>query len=77
MKVFLVCLLACVITTAVGVLVLSLVYVQNTAFMRAAGVEDNGASSPKPDEKTVDVKFQFLNHLGNSKVNCSTCAIIF
>nr|XP_009943497.1 PREDICTED: dynactin-associated protein [Opisthocomus hoazin] len=68
MKVFLVCLLACVITTAVGVLVLSLVYVQNTAFMRAVGVEDNGASSPKPDEKSVDVKFQFLNHLGNSKV---------
>ncbi|XP_072717136.1 dynactin-associated protein isoform X2 [Ciconia boyciana] len=67
MKVFLVCLLACVITTAIGVLVLSLVYVKNTAFMKDTGVTDNGASSPKPDEKSVDMKFQFLNHLGKSK----------
>ncbi|XP_075345227.1 dynactin-associated protein isoform X2 [Mycteria americana] len=67
MKVFLVCLLACVITTAIGVLVLSLVYVKNTAFMKDTGIKDNGASSPKPDEKSVDMKFQFLNHLGKSK----------
>ncbi|XP_042660631.1 uncharacterized protein LOC104357113 isoform X2 [Tyto alba] len=69
MKVFLVCLLACVITTAIGVLVLSLVYVNNTAFIKEVGVQDEAASSPKPGDKSVDIKFQFLNHLGKSKVH--------
>ncbi|XP_074667236.1 uncharacterized protein LOC141918135 [Strix aluco] len=69
MKVFLVCLLACVITTAIGVLALSLVYVKNPAFVKETGVTDDGTSSPKPAEKSVDVKFQFLNHLGKSKVH--------
>ncbi|XP_010581384.1 PREDICTED: dynactin-associated protein [Haliaeetus leucocephalus] len=68
MKVFLVCLLACIITTTIGVLALSLVYVKNTAFMKETGVTDDGATSPKPDEKSVDIKYQFLNHLGKSKV---------
>lgn len=77
MKVFLVCLLACIITTTIGVLALSLVYVKNTAFMKEMGVTDDGATSPKPDEKSVDIKYQFLNHLGKSKVNCSSRAIIF
>lgn len=77
MKVFLVCLLACVITTAIGVLALSLVYVKHTPFTKETDVKDDGASSPKPDEKSVDIKFQFLNHLGKSKVNGSSCAIIF
>ncbi|XP_008939960.1 PREDICTED: uncharacterized protein LOC103774319, partial [Merops nubicus] len=69
MKVFLVCLLACIITTAVGVLVLSLVYVNTTAYVRDPGAPDNGESSPHPNENSVDVKFQFLNHLGKSKVH--------
>ncbi|KAM6391743.1 dynactin-associated protein [Rhynochetos jubatus] len=69
MKVFLVCLLACVITTAIGVLTLSLVYVNNIAIMKDTDVKDDGTSSSKPDEKRVDIKFQFLNHLGKSKVH--------
>ncbi|XP_027650323.1 uncharacterized protein LOC106112826 isoform X2 [Falco peregrinus] len=69
MKTFLVCLLACVITTAIGVLVLSLVYVNNPVFMKETDVKDDGASSPKPDEKNVDISFQFMNHLGKSKVH--------
>ncbi|XP_064902866.1 uncharacterized protein LOC135575285 [Columba livia] len=68
MKVFLVCLLACVITTAIGVLILSLVYVNNPPFVRDTDGGDKGASSSNPEEKSVDVKFQFLNHLGKSKV---------
>ncbi|XP_009321393.1 PREDICTED: dynactin-associated protein [Pygoscelis adeliae] len=68
MKVFLVCLLACVITTAIGVLALSLVYVKSTALMKETDIKDDGASFPKPDEKSVDFKFQFLNHLEKSKV---------
>ncbi|XP_009986828.1 PREDICTED: uncharacterized protein LOC104380917, partial [Tauraco erythrolophus] len=67
MKIFLVCLLACVITTAIGVLVLSLVYVNSTPFMREMDVKNDGTSSPKADEKSVDIRFQFLNHLGKSK----------
>ncbi|XP_010132776.1 PREDICTED: dynactin-associated protein, partial [Buceros rhinoceros silvestris] len=69
MKVFLVCLLACVITTAIGVLALSLVYVNNPAIVRETGVKDDSTSSPKPAEQSVDVKFQFLNRLGKSKVH--------
>lgn len=76
MKVFLVCLLACVITTAIGVLTLSLIYVKNTAFIKDTGAKDDGTTSPEPDETSVDIKYQFLNHLGKSKVNCSSCAII-
>ncbi|XP_014795285.1 PREDICTED: dynactin-associated protein [Calidris pugnax] len=69
MKVFLVCLLACVITTVIGVLVLSLVYVNHVPFIRETVVKDDGTSSPKPEEKDVDIKFQFLNHVTNSKVH--------
>lgn len=72
MKIFLVCLLACVITTAIGVLVLSLVYTTTTHIVKEVSVTDDGATSMKPEEKSVDVKFQFLNHLTKSKVNCST-----
>uniref|UniRef100_A0A8B9CW70 Cupin type-1 domain-containing protein n=1 Tax=Anser brachyrhynchus TaxID=132585 RepID=A0A8B9CW70_9AVES len=68
MKIFLVCLLACVITTAIGVLVLSLVYTSTTGIVKEVSMKDDGASSTKPDEKSVDVKFQFLNHLTKSKV---------
>lgn len=72
MKIFLVCLLACVITTAIGVLVLSLVYTTTTHIVKEVSVTDDGATSTKPEDKSVDVKFQFLNHLTKSKVNCST-----
>lgn len=72
MKIFLVCLLACVITTAIGVLVLSLVYTTTTHIVKEVSVTDDGATSMKPEDKNVDVKFQFLNHLTKSKVNCST-----
>lgn len=63
MSVFLVCLLACTITTAVGALILSLVYISSQPH-----------SEPKPQttlatlQKAVDPKFQFLNHLPKSKV---------
>lgn len=77
MKVFLVCLLACVITTTIGVLALSLVYVNNPAVVRETGVKDDGTSSPKPEEQSVDVRFQFLNRLGKSKVSGSASARIF
>ncbi|XP_074021608.1 uncharacterized protein [Numenius arquata] len=69
MKVFLVCLLACVITTVIGVLILSLVYVNHVPFIRETVIQDDGTSSPKPEEKDVDIKFQFLNHVGKSKVH--------
>ncbi|XP_010011712.1 PREDICTED: uncharacterized protein LOC104404876, partial [Nestor notabilis] len=58
MKVFLVCLLACVLTTAIGVLTLSLVYVSDSTYRREVAAA--GRSS--------DGKFQFLNHLRKSKV---------
>lgn len=64
MSVFLVCLLACTVTTAVGVLILSLVYINNV----------QPHSEPKPQttipiqQTAVDPKFQFLNHLPKSKV---------
>lgn len=76
MKVFLVCLLACVITTAIGVLILSLVYVNNPPFVRDTDGGDKGASSSNPEEKSVDVKFQFLNHLGKSKVKASLFCVL-
>lgn len=76
MKVFLVCLLACVITTAIGVLILSLVYVNNPPLVRDANARDDGASSTNPEEKSVDVKFQFLNHLGKSKVKASILCVL-
>lgn len=65
MSVFLVCLLACTVTTAVGVLVLSLVYINNS----------QPHLEPKPQgttipilQKDVDPKFHFLNRLTKSKV---------
>ncbi|KAM6230507.1 dynactin-associated protein [Porphyrio hochstetteri] len=69
MKVFLACLLACVITTAIGVLALSLVYVKNPALIQEETVgKGDGDSSPNAEEKPVDLKYQFLNHLKKSKV---------
>ncbi|XP_044513743.1 uncharacterized protein LOC123231537 [Gracilinanus agilis] len=75
MKIFLVCLLACIITTLIGVLILSLVYVSNFR-PRADSHFQPENDLPKPpetlpdskNENPVDFKFQFLNHLHKSKV---------
>ncbi|KAH1168712.1 hypothetical protein KIL84_013302 [Mauremys mutica] len=73
MNIFLVCLLACIISTIIGVLIISLVYIHNIGFMTELNIQKHEITSPKtpirmPDKKRVDVKFQFLNHLGKSKV---------
>ncbi|TFK08066.1 cyclic AMP-dependent transcription factor ATF-4 [Platysternon megacephalum] len=73
MNIFLVCLLACVITTIIGVLIISLVYINNIGFLTELNIQKHEITSPKTpiimsDKKRVDVKFQFLNHLGKSKV---------
>ncbi|KAM8962112.1 dynactin-associated protein [Pelodytes ibericus] len=67
LRIFLVCFLACLITTAIGVLILALVYVghfsgetnQNTM---APGMEAN------PPQDSINNRFNFLNHLSKSKV---------
>lgn len=65
MSVFLVCLLACTVTTAVGVLVLSLVYINNP--QPHLEPKPQGTTIPSL-QKDVDPKFQFLNRLTKSKV---------
>ncbi|KAF6302960.1 hypothetical protein mRhiFer1_008698 [Rhinolophus ferrumequinum] len=65
MSIFLVCLLACTVTTAVGVLILSLVYINNSQ----PHLEPKLQATTIPIlQKDVDPKFQFLNHLPKSKV---------
>ncbi|XP_013848323.1 uncharacterized protein LOC102160380 isoform X1 [Sus scrofa] len=72
MSIFLVCLLACTITTAVGVLILSLVYVNNS--QPHSNVHLQPETQPLQTatipimQKAIDPKFQFLNHLPKSKV---------
>ncbi|XP_027432303.1 uncharacterized protein LOC113912782 isoform X2 [Zalophus californianus] len=71
LSIFLVCLLACTITTAVGVLILSLVYVHNSQPHSHVhlGLEARPLQTTVPIvQKAVDPKFQFLNHLPKSKV---------
>uniref|UniRef100_UPI003D9C7BD4 uncharacterized protein LOC106780934 n=1 Tax=Equus caballus TaxID=9796 RepID=UPI003D9C7BD4 len=72
MSVFLVCLLACTITTAVGVLILSLVYINNSQPRSEVPLEPEAwplqATTIPIVQKAVDPKFQFLNHLPKSKV---------
>ncbi|XP_034498307.1 uncharacterized protein LOC117795975 [Ailuropoda melanoleuca] len=71
MSVFLVCLLACTVTTAVGVLIFSLVYVYNSQPHSQVhlGLEVRPLQTTVPVvQKAVDPKFQFLNHLPKSKV---------
>ncbi|XP_032070586.1 uncharacterized protein LOC116506786 [Thamnophis elegans] len=77
LHVFLVCLLACAITTVVGVLILSLVYASTTDFKRQqheVNLENHGSASRKIPitfayKSQVDLKFQFLHHLTKSKVH--------
>lgn len=72
MSIFLVCLLACTITTAVGVLILSLVYVNNS--QPHSNVHLQPETQPLQTatipimQKAIHPKFQFLNHLPKSKV---------
>ncbi|XP_032326335.1 uncharacterized protein LOC116660604 [Camelus ferus] len=70
MRIFLVCLLACTITTAVGVLILSLVYVNHSQPHSEVhlGLEALQTATIPVVQKAVDTKFQFLNHLPKSKV---------
>nr|XP_031548327.1 uncharacterized protein LOC116286089 [Vicugna pacos] len=70
MRIFLVCLLACTITTAVGVLILSLVYVNHSQPRSEVhlGLEALQTATIPVVQKAVDPKFQFLNHLPKSKV---------
>nr|XP_042706293.1 uncharacterized LOC101935274 isoform X2 [Chrysemys picta bellii] len=73
MNIFLVCLLACFISTIIGVLIISSVYIKNIGFLTQLNSQKHEITSPKTpitmsDKKRVDVKFQFLNHLGKSKV---------
>ncbi|XP_031297521.1 uncharacterized protein LOC116149725 [Camelus dromedarius] len=70
MRIFLVCLLACTITTAVGVLILSLVYVNHSQPRSEVhlGLEALQTATIPVVQKAVDTKFQFLNHLPKSKV---------
>lgn len=63
---FLLCLLACFITTAIGVLILSLVYISAQPHFEQ---EASAPHTAVPQiQKAIDPKFQFLNHLPKSKV---------
>ncbi|MEE6457875.1 hypothetical protein FKM82_000078 [Ascaphus truei] len=67
MRIFLVCFLACLITTAIGVLILSLVYVGH--FSPQSDQNPMGSSTEKtPSLSNIDSQFNFLNHLSQSKV---------
>ncbi|XP_042636177.1 uncharacterized protein LOC103192560 [Orycteropus afer afer] len=69
---FLVCLLACILTTAVAALIFSLVYVKNS--QPQSDIQFRPEARPQQTtvipimQKAVDPKFQFLNHLPKSKV---------
>ncbi|GAB1301847.1 Predicted gene, 36255 [Apodemus speciosus] len=65
-SIFLLCLLACFITTAVGVLTLSLVYLNSKPHLERETSPPHTMVSQV--QKAVDPKFQFLNHLPKSKV---------
>ena len=69
MSIFLVCLLACTITTVIGVLIVSLIYVNNPQPHSEPGAQSLQTAIPMVP-KAVDPKFQFLNHLSKSKVCC-------
>ncbi|XP_053154454.1 uncharacterized protein LOC128345875 isoform X2 [Hemicordylus capensis] len=69
-NVFLVCLLACALTTVMGVLILSAIYASNTGFkaepkrevsIKKREVVSREAPSSKPCQMQADPKFQFLH----------------
>ncbi|XP_072108214.1 uncharacterized protein [Mobula birostris] len=63
MKFFLVCLLASVITTTVGVLVLALIYV-----IPQLHPQQSAQPSSSPSTSSIDVKYKYLYHLDKSEV---------
>ncbi|XP_013377868.1 PREDICTED: uncharacterized protein LOC102003924 isoform X2 [Chinchilla lanigera] len=69
MRIFLMCLLACFITTAVGVLIVSLVYLnsQPRLHVQLQPAWPMRTTAVPKVQKAVDPKFQFLNHLPKSK----------
>ncbi|XP_053304183.1 uncharacterized protein LOC128465935 [Spea bombifrons] len=67
LRIFLVCFLACLITTAIGVLILSLVYVGHFNEKTAQDTMSPGMDA-KPPQKPADSRYSFMNHLGKSKV---------
>ncbi|KYO28919.1 uncharacterized protein LOC102563425 [Alligator mississippiensis] len=74
MNIFLICLWVCITSTIMGVLIWSLVYIKNVGSMIQPNMQKQEVSSPQTpagmsDRKRVDVRFQFLNHLGKSKVH--------
>ncbi|KAM4808369.1 dynactin-associated protein [Rhinophrynus dorsalis] len=67
MRIFLVCFLACLITTAIGVLILSLVYVVHVSPQTSQNTM-NPSVEKNPAQTNSESRFSFLNHLSKSKV---------
>ncbi|NP_001358755.1 uncharacterized protein LOC398210 [Xenopus laevis] len=67
MKIFLVCFLACLITTAIGVLILSLVYLGQIGPKTGEDMMDSTVQE-KPSQNKAESRFSFMNHLSSSKV---------
>ncbi|XP_051630274.1 uncharacterized protein LOC127464143 isoform X1 [Manacus candei] len=64
LKIFLLSLLACSLTTTITILALSLIFVERTEILRNSDVP----APPENPGKGVEPKFQFLYHLPKSKV---------
>ncbi|XP_009074449.1 PREDICTED: uncharacterized protein LOC103803632, partial [Acanthisitta chloris] len=67
-KIFFLCFLACLVTTIIGILALSLVMVHHTKFLQES-IQDFFPVPSQIPEKVVERKFQFLNHLSKSKIH--------
>ncbi|OXB79124.1 UNVERIFIED_CONTAM: hypothetical protein H355_006000 [Colinus virginianus] len=65
LKLFVVCLLAGLITTAISVLTLSLIYTNTATVLKEIPIQDNTVPSQLP----LDIKFQFLYHMSKSKAH--------
>ncbi|CAN2391637.1 Cupin [Pristimantis euphronides] len=76
MKIFLVCFLACLITTAIGVLIICLVYLANidqriTQEIIRPVILGMGSNPPQSMNSTITItepRFNFMRHLSKSKV---------
>ncbi|XP_075070874.1 uncharacterized protein LOC142159881 [Mixophyes fleayi] len=76
MKIFLVCFLACLITTAIGVLILSLVYVSHFNWRNSDNpmspeidkMPSQGSNNMNNASKNIESRFHFMSHLSKSKV---------
>ncbi|XP_065607821.1 uncharacterized protein LOC136058371 [Cyrtonyx montezumae] len=65
LKLFVVCLLAGLITTAISVLTLSLIYTNTATVLKEIPIQD----STVPSQLPLDIKFQFLHHMSKSKAH--------